>query len=126
MGPGVEACEDSVSQCVRSAVHRAWRPAQAQIVAGIALRAPAPGGPAGATGYVSLPPSLLLFPPPRSDVKALGTFKAVLLHRRLENSSPRQMIGASFCCALGFARRKVSSYPGEKIAFFPYMALNLC
>lgn len=66
------------------------------------------------------------FPPPRSDVKALGTFKAVLLCRRLEDSSPRQMIGASFCCALGFARRKVSSYPGEKITFFPYMALNLC
>lgn len=83
-------------------------------------------GPAGTPGCILLLASLLLFPPPLSDVKALGKCKAVLLYRRLEDSSPRQMIGASFCCALGFARRKVSSYPGEKITFFPYMALNLC
>lgn len=54
-----------------------------------------------------------------------GNYKyVVFLYRKLEESWPRQIIGASSFCAVGFTRRKVSSHAGEKITFYPYMVLT--
>ena len=49
-----------MSRCVWSAALCTRYTAQAQIVASVVLRVPAPRGPAGATGCVSLLSSLLL------------------------------------------------------------------